>query len=727
MMVAVAMQDRPPAEASGKVQEEHRDRLAVVYVRQSTLRQLRCNTESAKMQYALAERAAALGWPPSRVLVIDEDTGHSAAGVQERPGFARLVSEVSLGHVGMVLGIEMSRLARSGRDWHQLLELCALSRALLADPDGVYDPAEHNDRLLLGLKGTISEAELYLIKQRMWGGRLAKARRGELSVDPPLGYWRRPSGEVALDPDEQVRAVVDLVFTKYEELGTVHAVLRWMVAHGIELGGRERCGPERGEVVWRRPNRTILRNMIRSPVYAGIYTFGRKHSQCTAHGIRTTEVKAPEDWLVYLPGRLPAYITEGQWRRNRARLQANRQSAATPGAPRQGPALLTGLLVCARCGTHMNVRYRTEPHGESHTYLCNWEEAHYGGRMCQQLVGACLDACVTEQLLTALAPASLELSLAAAEQVESDRAAVEGIWRQRLERADYEIDRARRCYHLAEPENRLVVRQLEADWEQALAARERLLREHARQLAAAPRVLTAAEREAIRSLADDLPGLWHAPSTTMAERKQLIRLLIEHIAVRVVGDSEIVEATITWAGGRTSTVRPRRPVAKVEQLSYYPQMIARIRELSASGLGPRQIAETINAEGYRTAKRNGPFSPAGMHRLLRRQGLLQYPGRTGWAEATDQLGAHEWFLPQLAAELDMPQVTLHGWIGRGWVSGRQDRTGRLWILHADPGELAALRERRARPNGYYTRQQYLANQEPVLAPLEGEDHATSEK
>ncbi|MGW3152481.1 recombinase family protein [Streptomyces sp. NPDC001177] len=285
-MMVTTQAERPWEGTSGKVAVHHRDRLAVVYVRQSTLRQLRHNTESAKLQYALVERAVMLGWPPSRTLVIDEDMGHSASGAQDRPGFTRLVSEVGLGHVGVVLGIEMSRLARSGRDWHQLLELCALSRTLLADPDGVYDPAEHNDRLLLGLKGTISEAELYLIKQRMWGGRIAKARRGELGFEPPIGYWRRLSGEIVIDPDEQVQSVIRLLFAKFEELGTLHALLAWLVANGIELGGRQRCRPERGEVVWRRPNRTIVRNTIRSPVYAGIYAYGRKHTEYHGAGGR---------------------------------------------------------------------------------------------------------------------------------------------------------------------------------------------------------------------------------------------------------------------------------------------------------------------------------------------------------------------------------------------------------------------------------------------------------
>jgi DNA invertase Pin-like site-specific DNA recombinase len=700
-----------------KIGADHRDRLAVVYVRQSTLRQVEHNTESARLQYALAERAAELGWAPSRVLVIDEDMGHSAGGAQQRPGFGRLVSEVGLGHVGIVLGIEMSRLARSGRDWHQLLELCALSRTLLADPDAVYDPTDHNDRLLLGLKGTISEAELWLIKQRMWGGRIAKAKRGELVVDPPIGYLRRASGEIVLDPDAQAQAVVRLVFAKFVQLGTLHAVLAWLVAQGIELGGRELHGVDRGELVWRRPNRTILRNMIRNPIYAGVYAYGRKRIEFAAGHRRERVLNDPADWLVYLPDRLPAYISVEQWRRNLAMLAANRSTAASAGSARPGTALLSGLVVCARCARRMTVTY---PSGRARqVYHCRWEQAHYGGRSCQQLAGACLDTYVSDLVLAALSPAGLQACLAAAQQIEHDRAAVDNIWRQRLERADYTVDRARRCYQAAEPENRLVVRQLEADWEQALTARESLRGDYTRFLATAARTLTDAEQASIQALATDLPAVWHAATTTNADRKRLIRLVIKEISVEVVGDSEQVDVTVTWIGGHTTTGRIVRPVARLEQLSFYPQLIARIRQLAQSGMTAKTIAERINAEGFHPAKRADTFSAQAIHTLLRRQGLLRYPGRAGHPP-DEQLGEHEWRLPDLAAALDMPQGTLHTWVERGWVHGYHDDTPQqAWILHADPDELTALHERRQRPNGYYSRHRFLENQTPTE---EGNDH-----
>ena len=522
-MSTVSIVARLPWErAGGKIQPWHHDRLAAVYVRQSTAAQVADHAESTRLQYGLAERAVTLGWARSRVLVIDEDLGHSASGADARPGFARLVSEVGLDHVGIVLGIEMSRLARSGREWHQLLELCALPGALLGDLDGVYDPAEHNDRLLLGLKGTISEAELYLIRQRMWSGRIAKARRGELAVPLPAGFARRPSGEVVLDPDEQVRSVVRLVFELFERLGTVGAVLGFLVDNRIQLGVRLREGPERGELAWRRPSRAGVTNMLRNPAYAGIYAYGRStldRRRRQPGRPCTGRVRQPrERWAVFLPGVLPAYISIEQYERNMQQLDANRSRAQSLGAVRDGPALLAGLVVCGRCGKKMTVRYQRGPGGKLHpVYVCSRDKADYAGDQCQQLAGPCVDAHVTGLPLQAMAPAALEVSLAAAGQAEAQREQVDRIWRQRLERANYQAERTRRQYQLAEPENRLVARQLEKDWEAALAERQRLDEEYDRFAAARPRTLTAAEREQIRALAADLPAVWNAPTTTDAD------------------------------------------------------------------------------------------------------------------------------------------------------------------------------------------------------------------
>jgi DNA invertase Pin-like site-specific DNA recombinase len=694
----------------GKVGEGHLERLAVVYVRQSTRQQVADHGESTRLQYGLVERAVALGWQTSRVMVIDEDLGKSGSSAAGRVGFQRLVTEITLGHVGLVLGIEMSRLARSGKDWYQLLELCALSGALLADADGIYDPVDSNDRLLLGLKGTMSEAELHLLKQRMLAGKQAKARRGELAIALPTGYVRHPSGEAALDPDEQVQTVVRLIFARFAELGTLHGVLRWLVDHDIELGMRLRAGADKGELTWRRPNRMTLQNILHSPVYAGIYAWGRRRvdprRQVPGRPSTGRVVRAPDQWLVMIPGVLPAYITVEQYQANLARLAANAARAETPGVVRAGSALLSGLARCGRCGRRMTVRYHLRGGTTKPEYVCARQLTDYGaGQRCQALAGACVDTLVTEQVLAALAPAAVEVSLQAAEQIQAERAELERIWQQRLERAAIAADRARRCYRLAEPENRLVVRQLEADWEAALAAQQRLREDYDRFTRTRPQPLTPAQQRAIAALAGDIEGLWAAPTTTDADRKQIIRTLVDQVTITVAGSSEHVTVTIGWAGGHTTHGQTIRPVARLEQLSSYPRLVERVRQLAEQGHRAQAIANRLHAEGFRPAKGRQRIGVSAVTQLLHQLGCPRAFTRDRITPPPGEgPGPHEWWLDDLAAELAMPPITLHGWIRRGWVHARQEsRRPYRWIVHADGHQLAELRQRRSRPPGWYTR------------------------
>jgi DNA invertase Pin-like site-specific DNA recombinase len=691
-----------------KIRPEHLDRAAIVYVRQSSRQQVLEHSESTRLQYALADRAVALGWARSQVTVIDDDLGVSAATPDSRKGFARLVTEVTMGRAGVVLGIEMSRLARTGRDWHQLLELCSLSGALLADPDGIYDPGCYNDRLLLGLKGTMSEAELYLIRQRMLSGRLAKAERGELAIPLPIGYVRRPSGEAALDPDEQAQHVVRLVFSTFTRLGTINGVLRYLVGHDVQLPVRVHAGPAKGELEWRRPTRETLQNTLHNPVYAGYFAWGRRQvdQRRKAPGRPSTGrvVKDSTEWLVLLPGRLPAYITEQEYEANVARMAANRQTAAAPGAPRDGAALLSGLLRCGRCGGHrMSVRY---PDGTGrarsvHGYTCSFYQANYGtGGSCQHVSGPALDSYITSQVLEAVAPAALEVSMAAAAQAEDERAMLGKLWWQRVERARYAADRARRQYQLAEPENRLVARQLEAGWEEALAETARLEADCQRFTEEQPATLTTAERAAIQAVASDLPRVWHAASTTQADRKELLRILIQDITVNVAGNSEIVEVIITWAGGHQSAGQAIRPVGRLDQLSYYPALLARVTELAEAGQTSRQIADALNAGGFRPPKRTSRFTGEQVRALITQRGIRRQP--KGRPAALTHLPPGQWSVPSLAAELAMPVPTIYTWIYRGWITARHAPASRCWIITAGDQQIRQLRERRARPPGYYT-------------------------
>ena len=547
---------------SAKLTSRHLERLAVVYVRQSTMQQVLDHQESTRLQYGLVQRAIELGWSAARVLVIDDDLGQSGASAEGRQGFQRLVAEVGLDHVGLVLGVEMSRLARSSKDWHQLLETCALFGALIADLDGIYDPSQYNDRLLLGLKGTMSEAELHLIKQRMDQGKLQKARRGELRFGLPIGYMRDASGEIAFDPDEQVQQVVRLVFRKFDELGTLHALVRYLAQHGIKFGVRLREGPAKGTLEWRSAKRTTVQAMLKNPIYAGAYAYGR--SQVDGRRKRPGHPQSgrvycqPQDYHVLIKDHVPAYITWAYYEQNVARLAANRAHADAMGAVRRGPSLLSGLGVCGKCGQRLSVNYggpRT-----LHSYVCGRAVINYGGDYCQYVAGEPIDRFVTQWVLKALEPAALTLSLEATARLEQERQELDRLWRQRLERAAYESERAARHYRLVEPEHRLVARQLAKDWDEKLSAQRQVQEEYERFVQSQSHVLSPEERDAIEHLARNIPALWYAPTTTVADRKEMIRQIIERVIIQVEGESERVHVTIEWVGGGLTAGITTRPV-----------------------------------------------------------------------------------------------------------------------------------------------------------------------
>jgi DNA invertase Pin-like site-specific DNA recombinase len=693
-------------ETPEKVRPWHRDRLAVVYVRQSTPQQVLVHQESTRLQYGLADRARALGWATERVLVIDDDLGKSGTNVDDRLGFQRLVSEVSLDHVGLILGLEMSRLARSNRDWHQLLELCAVFRTLIADLDGVYDPAQYNDRLLLGLKGTLSEAELHVLKQRMYQGRLSKARRGELSFPLPTGYvWR--DGAIVLDPDEQVQTVVRLVFQKFTELGTLGGVLRYLAQSEVQFGIRVREGPGKGQLVWRRPNRPTLQQILKHLLYAGTYVYGRRQNDPRHRQAGRPRsgrvVMAPSEWLAHVPEHCPAYITREQYEANLARLEANRARAESLGTVRAGPALLAGLVMCAQCRVRLSVRYHGA--GQPHLYECTRARNNYGGALCQHVAGPCLDRFVEQQVLLALEPAALELALEATTRLEHEREDVDRLWQQRRERAAYDAERAARQYHVVEPENRLVARTLEHAWEAQLAAQQHLEEAYHRFLHRQPRILSADERAAIRRLAADIPALWDAPTTTPADRKEIVRQVVEHIVVDAQGRSERVRVAIAWIGGGHTDGEVIRPIARLADLSSYPDLCRRLHELTDLGLSVEAIGERLTAEGFRSARDATGFGASWVRALLQRLGLSTGRPR---AVRRDGLERNEWWCSELALALGIPPGTLTAWIGRDWVRARRraDDPLRRWILWADEAECERLRQLHRRAVGNEARHRW---------------------
>ena len=674
-----------PRSGDQKIQARHHDRLAVVYVRQSTMHQVLRHQESTQVQYGLVEHAQRHGWPRERILVIDDDLGLSGASADHRLGFQRLLGELALNHVGAIFGVEMSRLARSCRDWYQLLELCALFGTLICDCDGVYDPSCYNDRLLLGLKGTMSEAELHILKQRMWQGALNKARRGELVSRVPIGYLRNEASQVVINPDEQVQGVVRGIFDLYDRLGTCQAVLGHLVRQGTQLPFRVHTGPRKGQTEWRRPSHSTIKNILAHPIYAGAYVYGRSCQNPQSRLRRRCTKHLPRDeWLVLLRDRLPAYISWQQFEDNQERRRQSRSQTATRGSVRKGRALLAGLMVCGRCGQRMGTVYCGT--ASLPRYTCVTNHTVYGEPRCQGLSARAVDDEVVRLTLNALTPAVLDLSLQVARDIEVQRADAEAGWRHRLERAGFEAERAARQFHAVEPDNRLVARTLESAWEDRLRELRGLQEQYQRFMLDRPNVPTDEEQDRIRRLAGDVPLLWHAPSTADSDRKEILREVIDRIVVNVEGESEWVEARVYWAGGSQTYTRFRRPVARVDQLSTWPSLRQRLRALLDEGVKIPAIAEHLNREGFR-APNGKRFGEPTVRTMMMRCNFSTI--RRGPSVRTAGLSEHQWLIPELAATLRVGHQTVYGWIRKHRVEAKQLDDGR-WVVTANPEKCREL-------------------------------------
>ena len=626
------------------ISDRHLTRLAIVYVRQSSTQQIFDHQESRERQYALADYAAALGWPRERILVIDEDQGRSGRSGEHRPGFQRLLAEVTLDHVGVVLGLEISRLSRSSKDWYHLLEVCAVFGTLLADQDGIYDANDSNDRLVLGLKGTMSEVELTTMRNRLERGKLHKAERGELILTVPCGYLKLPHGEVILDPDEQVRAAVHLVFDKFAELGSFGKVYRYLRRNKICMGCRVQQGPRRGELVWRPLARALLGRMLHHPIYAGAYSYGRrrvdpKRTAASGGKVRMQYVPMAE-WKVLKRDRFPAYITWEHYLANQQQLLENRSWPDAPGVPRAGAALLPGLLVCGACGRRMHAGYRTKA---KPYYECMRRKLE--GSTCCGLGAAAIDDLVGQQVLRALQPAALELSLQASRRsTKSGNASTitgSNVWSGRPRRPGAPSGSTRRS------SPRIV--SWPAPWSNVGKSRcgrsvpcrknyDRFVQEQ-------PRQLHEEERDRIVALASDIPALWHSPGTTAAERKEIVRLLVERVVVHVRADSERTGVAIVWRGGLTTHHEVARAVTRYESLSDYPKLLKRIRQLRKGGFTIAQVAKQLNEEGYRTPRSRKGYTSTSVRKLLSRH--RQQAERAGKPSAqgvrrsaTGQVDAH---------------------------------------------------------------------------------------
>jgi DNA invertase Pin-like site-specific DNA recombinase len=699
---------------SPKLHAWHLDRVAIVYVRQSTPRQVLDHRESTARQYALVGRAVARGWTRDRVVTIDDDLGKSGQSIEGRPGFQRLLAEVALGHVGLILGLEMSRLARSCKDWHRLLELCARFRVLLADAGGAYDPTEHAGRPVLGLHGMMNEAELHVLKARMYQGKLNKARRGELFSIPPIGYVRASQGGWAIDPDEPVQAVVRLIFDQFDREATMHGLLRYLVHHQVRVPVRRRGGPDKGQLEWRRPNRATLQNLLRHPSYAGADRYGHRptdpRKKQPGRPATGTLVRRPDGCLVLIRDRLPAYITWDRFEANQARLTANRNGPGTPGAPRNGPAVRAGLVRCGRCGRRMVARYvgpRNRP-----SYTCTRGSADYAEPLCQGLSnGAALDELVARQLLVAVEPAAPEASLAAVAGVERQRAGLTRQGQLRRERAAFEVDRAGRQCQACEPENRLVARELERRWEDAPKARRQLDDEYGRFVRPAPAELSDTALSSIRALAAGLPAVWSASTTTPADRRRIARLLLERVVVTVDKASERVDVRLQWVGGDVGSHTLTRSVRRYDQHSGYPRLVERLRQLCGHRQTAAEIAQRLTAEGFHPPKRTDRFT---RDVVLRRIGQLGLHRREPHGSRVG-LGRDEYRPGGLAARLGINRDTVRRWAKVMWVHVRRDENGHR-VNGAGADELKRLRALHRLPRTWANKALFAELKEPKPRP-----------
>jgi DNA invertase Pin-like site-specific DNA recombinase len=584
-----------------KVTASHLQRDAYLYVRQSTLRQVLENTESTQRQYALRQQAVALGWPTERVVVIDSDLGQSGASIADRQGFQKLVTEVGLGHAGIVLGLEVSRLACNNADWHRLLEICALSDTLILDEDGLYDPSHFNDRLLLGLKGTMSEAELHVLRARLEGGIQSKARRGELKMRLPTGLVYDDQDRVLLDPDRQVQQSFSTFFETFHRTGTACATVRYFRRQGLLMPRRLRRGPKKGEVVWLPLRHSRALQILHNPRYAGVFFRGRTRTRKDGQGHVHTRQLPQEQWDVLLPDSHPGYLSWEQFQQNQQRLRENSQAQGEDrrhSPPGEGPALLQGMALCGVCGGRMAVHYRSSKAGPSPVYVCQREGIERAEPICQSIPGAKIDEALGEVLLETVTPVTLEVALDVQRQLQNHLDQADRLRQQHVERARYEADLAQQRYMHVDPNNRLVADELEADWNTKLRALEEAQQHYEQQRQADRATLDESQRQEVHSLASDFPRLWRDPKTPQRERKRMVRLLIEDVTLV---KAEQLSVHIRFRGGATRSLSLPLPIPPCKRWHTDPEVIALIdRLLDEYSTG--EIAPQLNERGLRSGK-----------------------------------------------------------------------------------------------------------------------------
>ena len=661
---------------NSKITEDHQSKPAYVYVRQSTMAQVRHHQESTERQYALRQKAVELGWSEAAIRTLDRDLGMSGAQAVGREDFKTLVADISLGQVGAVFALEVSRLARCDLDWHRLLQLCALTRTLVIDEDGCYDPSDFNDGLLLGLKGTMAQAELHFLRARLLGGKLNKAKKGELRFPLPVGYCYDEQGGILPDSDEEVRGAVEMVFRLFRETGSAYAVVQRFAASGLRFPKRAYGGAWDGKLVWGRLTHGRVLSLLKNPSYAGMYVFGRYQyrQEITPEGEvrKRTQAVAMPAWRVSLKEHHDGYISWEEFQKNIERLEKNRtngEETILSGPAREGLALLQGLLLCGTCGRALTVRY-TGNGGIYPVYLCN--------RLCREGLAASycmsfrcdqLDAAIAAEALNALRPAEIELALAALCELEARDQTILRQWRMRLERAEYEAALAERRYQEVDPSLRLVAATLERRWNEALLRWEALKKEAAEFQRQEARVATPEQKAKVLALARDLPRLWHAPTTQAKDRKRMLRLLIKDITVeKSPQQPKQLSVHIRWQGGACTDLVVQLLANFSDRIRYPPELVHRIQELAHS-LPDTQIAARLNQEGQRSAL--GKSFTVSMIKWIRY--CHQIP-------AMKFNRPEELTVQQVAERFAVSSSVVYYWIERGIIQARRINAGSpYWI------------------------------------------------
>jgi DNA invertase Pin-like site-specific DNA recombinase len=657
-----------------KIQPQHTTKLAYIYLRQSTLGQVRFNQESTQRQYALQDKAQQMGWLDSHIKILDGDLGKSGAHAHQREDFKLLVADVSMGKVGAVFALEASRLSRSCTDWHRLLELCALTQTLIIDEDGCYNPADFNDQLLLGLKGTMSQAELHFIRARLQGGKINKAKKGELKFPLPVGFCYDSENRIALDPDEQVRNAVQLVFRAFKETGSAYGVVHYFRKHNLTFPKRAYGGIWKGKLVWGTLTHTRALAILKNPSYAGVYVYGRYQYQKTLSPtgqLKTTMVCLPmEAWGIVIRGHHEAYLSWEDYLAHQEMLKANRTNEevnALPTAAREGLALLQGLLICGNCGHRLTVRYKGNQ-GIYPTYECSWKRREgLATTSCLAARGNLIDETVTKKMLAVMKPKHITIATQAFEEVVQRHQLLDKQWQMKIERAEYEAQLAQRSYEEVDPANRLVAATLEKRWDETLSTLNEIKGQYEVYKQKNTLALAQQQKSNLLALAKDLPHLWRLPSTCAKDRKRILRLLINDITVEKNNAEQKIILHIRWQGGATEDMTLPLPQKSCDRWRHSHELVDKVKTLAAT-MTDEQIVTQLNQEGLKTNKGNS-FTLHSIRWIRFKHNIpsvrLQKP---------DELSIN-----QVAQKFNVSHHVVRYWIERDMIKARKVAS-RLWVF-----------------------------------------------